>query len=357
MKHTLYHIAFWLVSLLSVVSCRQSLEIGLFDASLELITSEVSNGQDFTFRIHSTEDEYKVVSFSCDFRDEKVISAGNNYSIAKFDYTEFTFKEVSIPKTHVGTLSVTVQSVISGKVIELSDTYIARQTILIDASIDAPVIDETRLLKSNQYQTIVEGSDVVLTFKSNYKTLILVDFDCEINTDGALFRGMSINFDERGEWSHLFEKVKIEDERYKSPSKMRFVFRAPSAIDTQEIEAPLLEYIKLKRPKVSMNIKTTTIFGKGQLSMELSSTNREQISLVYVDCSSVPEVSNINAYQNVSSGIIKLYDQGGTFSATIISPEFTVKRRETVPFTVHLKDTDLTNEYCAVSGSFYTQIE
>lgn len=354
----MHHIAIWLIFLLSVFSCRRpGLEIGLFDASLEIITSEVADGENFIFRIHSTENEFKVVSYDCDFRDDQIISSGNNYTIANFDYKEFIFPEVNISKTHVGTLSVTIQSVISGKVIELSETYIARQTIVVTASIDAPVIDETRLLTSNHYQTIVEGSDVTLTFKSNYKTLILTDFDCELNTDGTLFRGMSINFDERGEWSHLFENVKIEDERYKSPSKMRFTFRAPSAIDTQEIEAPLLEYIKLKRPKISMEIKTTTIYGKGQLSFELSSTNREQISLMYVDCSAISEISNINAYQNVSSGIIKLYDRGGIYVSTVISPEFTVKRRETVPFTVHLKDTDLTNEYCAVSGTFFTQVE
>lgn len=335
-------------------SCvRGTIEIDAFKASLEIMTTEISDEGTFVFRVHTSSKSIRLDAYNCEFRNDNAYPVGGKFDITAADYIEFRIENVSIKETHVGKLSMTVSDPDSGKKLELSNTYIAKQKAVVDASINSPVIKSTTKLSGNNYPTVIEGDDVELVLSSTFKRLILTDYDCGIDSEGFLQRGAIIDFDERGEWRHTFKKVRVEKDNYSSPLKLNFTFRAPTALDGSSIYATPVEYITVTLPKLNIEVTSPPITNEDHLSFRLNG-NRERFDISMIECK-ISAVEKLSNYNHIEGESIQFNYNGYTWTQTISTKEpIKAQNTEMVPFNITLKDTELTNRYLTISSQFYT---
>lgn len=339
-----------------LLSCvRGTIEIDTFKASLEIMTTEISDEETFVFRVHTSSKSIRLNAYNCEFRNDIAYPVGGKFDIVAADYVEFRIENVSIKETHMGKLEMTVSDPDTGKKVLLSDTFIAKQKANVNASINSPIIKSTSKLSGNTYPTVIENDDVELVLSSTFKRLILIDFDCDIDTQDYLQRGMAIDFDERGEWHHTFKKVKIEKDEYSTPKVLNFSFRVPSALDGSSIKATPVEYITVTLPKLNIEVFSQDIYPGGDFSFRLTG-NREQYTVSMIECK-ISEIEDLRNYDKISGDTIDFSYNGYSWIQTITTKQgITITKAETVPFNITFKDTELTDRYITLSSQFSTHL-
>lgn len=248
------------LSLTLLTSCRNNeIQIILFEASLEIQTPDVHDGEDFIFDIHSTKFPFTVTKLECDFMDSDVIAQNMSYDRTKSDYHRFTFSQVEVNKASRKTIKVTIRDDSTGKTIDLKGSFQAYPDMAVSILIDLPLAEGDNLKKLN-VPVVYKGEEVPVVVKSKFKELYLEDFNCEFDTEGVLQKGMKMEFDKNGEWRYTFPAASFEEEVYNIQPSIRMSFRSNSAAIQDVLEASPASYVLLKKPVVNIQVLTPTLY-------------------------------------------------------------------------------------------------
>ena len=301
MKKKISSTFLFLIVLVLLVACRQAtVEVKLFQASLELVSPSVKDGEDFTFRIYSNYSPFIVTYLSCPFETD-VIEPGISYSTNDAGYTTFTIPEVKIKSSGRQTLKITVKAQATGKTIELEQSFNAFQNDKISIILDSePASEKQTEIQIKDVPLIVSGTNVTMSVFSTYKRLTLNSFVCDFNTN-TLKKGMNMEFDEDGFCELLFENVNVKD-NYTKASEIKLTFQSPEN-PNDKIESEPMKYVSISQMKCSLKIVTPRVITGGNFEAEINS-NRNCLYVMDIK-SSVFKKGSTNTLQCNGSDLEK----------------------------------------------------
>lgn len=264
---------------------HQRIDVGYFTASLSIETNPIRHGQTFVFQIHASTPSFKVIAFNFDLNDSKALVIDETYQVNSAGYKEFQFENVSISKSHRTRMEITVQDPTTGSKVDLTSEAIQE---LQDENVYLEFGPETTAPTGqlfagsyNNVPAIIGGDNVMIKVHSSQKRLTLESFDWEFN-DGTLKEGMTVDFDDNGEHTFIFRNVRVDEDSYTVPSKLKMTFRNTTDASTGSYKAEPLEYIKLQKFDVNVYSITKDVVDGGNFACRLT-CNREKGDVTDID--------------------------------------------------------------------------
>ena len=343
------------VILLSGSCRRQSIDITLFSASLEMVTPNVYDGDDLVFNVKATKFPFIVTRFSCGFDYGDAIELNTRYQETSSGIHQFTIPSVSVPASQRRKIEMTVEDPSTGKSLDLSAYYTAHQSTDVSAYVDLPEAAGTSVAGIGA-PAVIEGEGVPLVFRSKAEALTLVDHVCEFDTEGVFEDGMEIRFDSKGEWRCVLPAAAITQDVTSYKSAMSFTFEpADGQGDGKQVEA-VAEYIKLVSPKAEITSITSEIIQGETFSCEISSNRKDvKLSKVSSTCKELNSASGALAsdvFDNIDADVLQFPENGRlSFERSGIA----VEKDESHTVTFTFIDTGYTGREFEVTGRFATK--
>ena len=355
MKKFLSYLIVAVTVLSLLLSCRRTgIDIDLFQASMEILTPNIQNGEDFTIRITSSKFPLIVTAIQCEFNNnDRQIEPNKEYTPTSGNELVFTFEKVSIESTHRAEVKLTLKDPSTEKTQEVSGIYSAYQDSGVNIFIDLPPAGGS-LFSRNTTPAVIGGEGVPLVIRSKLSSVVLIDFDCEFDTEGFLSEGMEIEFDKNGEWRHVFPAANITEDVYTYNSEITMSFYSDEASGDGIIVPPPAEYIKLIRPKLEMTFDPKIVNDNGVFGIQLQSS-RKTMKLTTVK-------SSHPAFDTSGGEMLEeLFDEeidpsGITFpeygAVKLTKSNITTDKDATYSFSIGLTDTQYTGREVMTTGSF-----
>lgn len=282
MKRFLSYLIVAATGLPLLLSCRRTgIDIELFQASMEILTPNIQNGEDFSIKITSSKFPLVITAVQCEFNDkDRQIEPNREYSATSGNELVFVYEKVSIEETHRAYIKLTLKDPSTGKTQEVSAIYSAYKDSDVNVYIDLPPAGGS-LFSRNTTPAVIGGEGIPLVIRSKLSSVILTKFDCEFDTEGFLQEGMEIEFDKNGEWRHVFPAMDITEDVYTYNSEVTMSFYSDDAAGDGTITPAPAEYIKLIRPKLEMTFVPKTVNDGGVFGIQLrSSRNTMKLTTV-----------------------------------------------------------------------------
>ena len=336
-------------------SCRRTgIDIDLFQASMEILTPNIRNGEDFSIKITSSKFPLVITAIQCEFNnDNRQIEPNREYTPTSGNELIFTFEKVSIESTHRAEVKFTLKDPSTGKTQDVSAIYSAYQDSEVSIFIDLPPAGGS-LFSKNTTPAVIGGESVPLVIRSKLSSVVLVDFDCEFDTEGFLYEGMEIEFDKNGEWRHVFPAANITEDVYTYNSEVTMSFYSDDASGDGVIVPPPAEYIKLIRPKLEMTFDPKSVNDGGVFGILLrSSRNTMKLTTVKsshpaFDTAGEKMIEELFDEEIDASGVT--FPESGTLNLT--KSNMTTEKDATYAFSIGFTDIMYTGKEVIVSGSF-----
>lgn len=357
-KRSLHLIAALTVVISSICllsSCRRTgIDIELFQASMEILTPNIQNGDDFSIKITSSKFPLIITAVQCEFNsNDRQIEPNREYTATSGNELVFVYEKVSIEETHRAYVKLTLKDPSTGKTQEVSAIYSAYKDSDVNVYIDLPPAGGSLFSRSTT-PAVIGGEGIPLVIRSKLSSVILTKFDCEFDTEGFLQDGMEIEFDKNGEWRHVFPAMNITEDVYAYNSAVTMSFYSDDVAGDGTITPPPAEYIKLIRPKLEMTFAPKTVNDGGVFGIQLSSS-RNIMKLTTVK-------SSHPAFNTEGEKMIEeLFDEeidasGVTFpeygTLNLSKSEMTTDKDATYSFSIGFTDIMYTGREVIASGTF-----